>query len=318
MKELSGAEPDKAVDYEKQTISEIEKVQSKAILLNDMLDNAKEGERIGVDGDVYDQVAQACNGARPKIQQWIEKDNGEHEGMMDRLLLCNDLINNALERYQAAKKGDWEAARAIAQQWVYSYGALPTNRSAAGTSAKSKGNDLISFDAFADDEDSGGLALPSGSAAAPSATNPGFTAGGLPLDLFAPSPSNSPAPAQAASAGPSTQRKDPMAFFNSTPSQTAQPQQQYGQFGGLQQSMFQQQQQPAFQQQTQFQQQPAFQQQSQFQQPQPQAQQQFNFGGSLTPSTPYSPSPNAQNGSSAPAQQPKKNDAFADLVDLMG
>lgn len=47
-----------------------------------MLNNAREGERVGLDGDVYDQVAQACRGARPRIQHWIAEDNGEREGMM--------------------------------------------------------------------------------------------------------------------------------------------------------------------------------------------------------------------------------------------
>ena len=47
-----------------------------------MLNNAKEGEKIGLEGDVYDQVAAACRGARPKIQKWIEDDDGEKEGLM--------------------------------------------------------------------------------------------------------------------------------------------------------------------------------------------------------------------------------------------
>lgn len=176
-------------------------MQSKAILLNDMLHNAREGERLGLEGDVYDQVAQACRGARPRIQKWIEEDTGEREGVMgmcptgradiDRLLLCNDLINNALERFEACKAGDW----AKAQQIVDS------------TNPNQKAADLISFDAFADDEPmsgDGGLALPT-------ATSAPSTSSGLPLDLFsAPSPSPTPAPAQA------QQKQDPMAFFNTT------------------------------------------------------------------------------------------------------
>lgn len=63
-------------------MSELDKVQSKAILLNDMLNNAREGERVGMEGDAYEQVAAACRGARPKIQRWIEEENGEREGMM--------------------------------------------------------------------------------------------------------------------------------------------------------------------------------------------------------------------------------------------
>ena len=167
-----------------------------------MLNNAREGERIGLEGDVYDQVAQACRGARPKIQRWIEEDTGEREGVMgkyhhelaepDRLLLCNDLINNALERFEACKAGDWAKAQHIVEQ----------------TNPNQKAADLISFDAFADDEPmsgDGGLALP---ASGPS------TSSGLPLDLFsAPSPSPTPAPA----------RQDPMAFFNTPYTAPRQP-----------------------------------------------------------------------------------------------
>ncbi|TXT11106.1 hypothetical protein VHUM_01857 [Vanrija humicola] len=330
MKYLAGAEPEAVVDYEKQTLNELDKVQSKAILLNDMLNNAKEGERVGLEGDVYDQVAVACRGARPKIQKWVEEDTGEHEGLVDRLLLCNDLINNALNRFEAAKKGDWAAANAIAQQ----------------SEARPKQNDLISFDAFADDDEtpaSGGLALPSGAGAAPSTSNPGFTAGGLPLDLFAPSPSASPAP------GPSQQaqrpQQNPMDFFNTSSQppvygggfqqqqqqQFGQPQQQFGQpqqqFGQPQQQYGQQQyQQQQFSAQPQY---PAHNQfQAQQQQPKPATPQQaqFGLGGSLTPTaTGYTvPAGNGHSATSSPApaqpqqQQQKKPDAFADLVDLMG
>jgi hypothetical protein len=324
MKQLAGAEPDKAVDYEKQTVTELEKVQSKAILLNDMLDNAKEGEKVGVEGDVYDQVAAACRGARPRIQKWIENDTGEHEGLMDRLLMCNDLINSALDRFEAAKRGDWGAAQTIAQQ----------------SNPAKKANDLISFDGFADDEDTGGVSLPSSGEAEASSSNPGFTAGGLPLDLFAPSPSQSPAPA----AGPSQpHRTNPMDFFNvSTP--PPQPQQQQfggmgmggmggmGVMGGFQQQQPQQQwaQQSSGmgfggqQQQGQQWGQPPQQQQQWAQQTQQQWGQPQQFGSpALTPNATGYSVPQPSNGTSSPArpaqQQPaKKNDAFADLVDLMG
>ncbi|CAK9783563.1 VHS-domain-containing protein [Cutaneotrichosporon oleaginosum] len=321
MKQLAGAEPDKAVDYEKQTVSELEKVQSKAILLNDMLDNAKEGEKVGIEGDVYDQVASACRGARPRIQKWIENDTGEHEGLMDRLLMCNDLINAALDRFEAAKRGDWAAAQTIAQQ------SNPAN----------KANDLISFDGFADDADTGGVSLPSGGEAAPSSSNPGFTAGGLPLDLFAPSPSQSPAPA----AGPSQpHRTNPMDLFNmSAPSPPQYQQQQFGGMGmgagmggmgGLQQQPQQwgQQSGTGYGGQQWGQSQPQQQQQQwaqQTQQPWGQAQQSAGSSSALTPNATGYSVPQATNGASSPRpaqqqqpQQAKKNDAFADLVDLMG
>ena len=50
-----------------------------------MLNNVREGERIGLEGDVYEQVATACKGARPKIQKWIEQDDGEKADMMGEL-----------------------------------------------------------------------------------------------------------------------------------------------------------------------------------------------------------------------------------------
>lgn len=100
-----------------------------------MLNNAREGEKVGVEGDAYEQVAIACRGARPKIQKWIEQDTGEREGVMgesfhtggvwvvrliviERLLLCNDLINNALERYEACRAGDWSKAQALVEAYV--------------------------------------------------------------------------------------------------------------------------------------------------------------------------------------------------------
>ena len=50
---MSGAEPENKPDYRAQTSKELDKVQSKAILLNDMLNNAKEGEKF-VKDDAYD------------------------------------------------------------------------------------------------------------------------------------------------------------------------------------------------------------------------------------------------------------------------
>ncbi|WVF70040.1 hypothetical protein IAT40_004827 [Kwoniella sp. CBS 6097] len=314
MKYLAGAEPEKAVDYTTQTLNELDKVQSKAILLNDMLNNATEGEKIGLEGDVYDQVATACKGARPKIQKWIEQDTGEREGMMDRLLLCNDLINTALERFEACKVGDWSKAQAVVE-------ANNPNKKAA---------DLISFDAFADDEPSsstsvggggGGLALPTDTT--PSTSNAGMTAAGLPFDLFAPSPSASPSPASGSAFSSSSfggqpqhqQRQDPMAFFNTAPSQQPihqqqqQQQQSYGGFGGFQSQP------PQYQYQ---------QQQQQHSQPNygfPPIQPPQSVQGYSLSSQPTSNN-GRQNGQSAQTKQnqppaAQKKDAFADLVNLM-
>jgi hypothetical protein len=53
MKIMSGAEPESKPDYSEQTRKELDKVQSRAILLNNMLDNANEGEKFA-QGDAYE------------------------------------------------------------------------------------------------------------------------------------------------------------------------------------------------------------------------------------------------------------------------
>lgn len=55
MKSLAGAEPEKKPDYRSQSLTELNKLEQKVILLNEMLDNAdtQRGEKF-VSGDVYD------------------------------------------------------------------------------------------------------------------------------------------------------------------------------------------------------------------------------------------------------------------------
>jgi ADP-ribosylation factor-binding protein GGA len=77
MKSLAGANPDAKPDYRTQALTELNKLETKVILLNEMLDNVdtERGERF-VTGDAYDQVATILSAARPKLQKWI----GEAEG----------------------------------------------------------------------------------------------------------------------------------------------------------------------------------------------------------------------------------------------
>jgi ADP-ribosylation factor-binding protein GGA len=89
MKALAGANPEAKPDYRSQALTELNKLEHKVILLNEMLDNAdtERGEKF-VKGDVYDvsvmqplvitwylhltqQVASILTSARPKIQKWI-------------------------------------------------------------------------------------------------------------------------------------------------------------------------------------------------------------------------------------------------------
>ncbi|KAJ9094279.1 hypothetical protein QFC21_006105 [Naganishia friedmannii] len=203
MKELSGAVPERQPDYASQTKSELEKVQQKAILMNDMLNNIAEGEQLGIEGDVYEQVSGVLKAARPKIQKWIGEAGEDNADLMDRLLLMNDLINNVLDRYEACRRGDWAKAAEID----------------ATLNPQNKPPDLISFDVFADDSDLNALSNETSAPQTVAGTAPAPTTSvGLPLDLFSsPAPTDLYSVPQPSQQGQAKPRQDPMAFFN-TPS----------------------------------------------------------------------------------------------------
>ncbi|RIA99173.1 VHS domain-containing protein [Glomus cerebriforme] len=105
MKIMAGYDPEAKPDYKQQTNEELEKIQRKTILLNDMLDGVKVGEKIGVN-DIFEELSQACKAVQPKIQKFISEE--EDTESIDRLLTLNDLINSVLKRYENAKNGIFE------------------------------------------------------------------------------------------------------------------------------------------------------------------------------------------------------------------
>ncbi|CAL1710803.1 unnamed protein product [Somion occarium] len=111
MKSLAGANPDAKPDYRSQALTELNKLENKVILLNEMLDNVDvaRGERFA-QGDVYDQVASILKSARPKIQGWISNAESDDPESLDTFLQINDQINTVLNRYESFKKGDFVAA----------------------------------------------------------------------------------------------------------------------------------------------------------------------------------------------------------------
>ncbi|PWN88098.1 VHS-domain-containing protein [Acaromyces ingoldii] len=209
MKVMSGAEPENKPDYWAQTKKDLDKVQSRAILLNNMLDNRNEGETFAK-GDAYDQIASHLRSVQPRLQKWIgEAEEGEAEHL-DRLLLINDLINQVCERHKAYSKGDFSVTVTIDPS-------IDPKKGGADAVPTAKITDLISFD---DEDDSSKAAAPGGGSSsasvlddfasltfgdAPSAASASASSttaagngtatapGGLPSDLFDASNTSRPA-----------------------------------------------------------------------------------------------------------------------------
>ncbi|KAG2004690.1 VHS domain-containing protein [Coprinopsis cinerea AmutBmut pab1-1] len=148
MKSLAGANPEAKPDYRAQALTELNKLEQKVILLNEMLDNVdpNRGEKF-VDGDAYDQVSAILKAARPKIQKWISDAQNDDPESLDTFLQINDQINTVMTRYEAFKKGD------------YSVAAHPLPNEAASSSAQPQS--LIDFD----DESESSSAQPAASTA---------------------------------------------------------------------------------------------------------------------------------------------------------
>ncbi|KZV61478.1 VHS-domain-containing protein [Peniophora sp. CONT] len=210
MKSLAGANPDAKPDYKTQVLNELNKLEQKVVLLNEMLDNVdtERGEKFAP-GDVYDQVSAILIASRPKIQKWISDANeSEDSESLDTYLQINDQINTVVERYEAFQKGDYAAAK------------NPIPAEYATGSSSSAGLNLIDFD--------------ESDAAAQAASAGGSNTDDL-MSLFGPSStSTAPAPAPAAPSMPPNllagfnQQAPPSYNYGAPPAQQ-QPQTTYAQ-----------------------------------------------------------------------------------------
>jgi len=137
MKVLAGANPDSKPDYRSQALTELNKLESKVILLNELLDNfdVARAERFA-QGDAYDQIASILSAARPKIQGWISNAQEDDPESLDTFLQINDQINSVLNRYEAFKKGDYIAAA----------NPIPLELSSGSSSRPQSDLSLIDFD----------------------------------------------------------------------------------------------------------------------------------------------------------------------------
>ncbi|KAA8566701.1 hypothetical protein EYC84_009234 [Monilinia fructicola] len=136
MKIMAGYDTRSKTDYRAKAAEEVGKVQQKARLLEERLEEFKPGD-IMTEGDVYEELASALQSAHPKIQKMCEEESDDHEAVA-KLLEINDSIHRTVERYKLMKKGDVDAASKIAK------GTLGTSTGVSKNSANELS--LIDFD----------------------------------------------------------------------------------------------------------------------------------------------------------------------------
>jgi ADP-ribosylation factor-binding protein GGA len=143
MKIMAGYDTRSKVDYRAKAAEEVGKIQQKARLLEERLENFKPGDTMR-DGDVYSELAAALSSAQPKIQKMCEEESDDHEAVA-KLLEINDSIHRTVERYKLMKKGDVAAANQIAKGAPFT----ASTSIGAGTSAANELS-LIDLDGDAD------------------------------------------------------------------------------------------------------------------------------------------------------------------------
>lgn len=164
MKIMAGYDTRSKVDYRAKAAEEVGKIQQKARLLEERLENFKPGDKM-TEGDVFSELASALSSAQPKIQKMCEEESDDHEAVA-KLLEINDSIHRTVERYKLLKKGDIEGANQLAK-------GAPI-RSSGGGGGKSAANELSLIDLDADNDTNG----------AGQATQPASHASSLENDLL--------------------------------------------------------------------------------------------------------------------------------------
>ena len=128
MKVMAGYDTKHKTDYRAKAAEEVSKIQQKAKLLEERLQNFRAGEKVA-EGDIFEvgtfgaetslyeanisqELANALQSAQPKIQKMCEEESDDSEAVA-KLLEINDSIHRTIERYKLIRKGDLDAASKI-------------------------------------------------------------------------------------------------------------------------------------------------------------------------------------------------------------
>ncbi|CAO3592469.1 unnamed protein product [Absidia cylindrospora] len=102
MKIMSGYDQRKQTNYNEIFAEELHKIENKATLLYEMLENVKEGETVDAN-EMMRELQSACASALPKISRMVKEE--EDEEKIEDLLRINDIVNNVIAKYQDIQKG---------------------------------------------------------------------------------------------------------------------------------------------------------------------------------------------------------------------
>ncbi|KAL8766734.1 MAG: hypothetical protein Q9209_006556 [Squamulea sp. 1 TL-2023] len=111
MKVMAGYDTKHKTDYRAKAAEEVSKIQEKARLLEERLQNFNNGDKIE-EGDVYEDLANALTNAQPKIQKMCQEESEDQEAV-NKLLQINDSIHRTIDRYKLVRNGDLEGASKI-------------------------------------------------------------------------------------------------------------------------------------------------------------------------------------------------------------
>ncbi|ORZ22304.1 hypothetical protein BCR42DRAFT_405889 [Absidia repens] len=105
MKIMSGYDQRSKPDYKQKFEEELHKVQDKAIILYEMLENVSQGERLDRNETVL-ELKNSCLNAQPKIQKMITEE--EDNDKIENLLTLNDMINSVVAKFADIQKGIYD------------------------------------------------------------------------------------------------------------------------------------------------------------------------------------------------------------------
>ena len=108
MKVMAGFQTKGVTDYHAKAAEEIDKLRRKSELLEDMLNNIKEGDSVQ-DDDVFSEIVSTLKTSQPKIERIIDEEKDDQEAVV-KLLALNDYIHSLLEKYSLFKQKNFQGA----------------------------------------------------------------------------------------------------------------------------------------------------------------------------------------------------------------